>query len=122
MLIVSLSSAVSPFASTVIFCDRSPSRDRRRHRRDVSHLAREITGQRVHVVRQILPRAGDTGHVGLSAELSFGSDFARNARYFRGECAELIDHDVDRVLQLEDFALRISGDLSRQIALARQRS
>ena len=42
-------------------------------------------------------------HVGLPAELAFGADFARHARHFRGERAELIDHRVDGVLQFRGF-------------------
>ena len=44
-------------------------------------------------------------HVGLAAQLAFGAHFAGHAGHFRGERAELVDHRVDGVLQLEDFAL-----------------
>ena len=33
-----------------------------------------------------------------------------------GERVELIDHRVDGVLQLQDFAAHIDGDLARQVA------
>ena len=33
-----------------------------------------------------------------------------------GEGVELIDHRVDGVLQLEDLALHVDGDLARQVA------
>ena len=58
----------------------------------------------------------------LAAELSFGADFARDARNFRGERVELIDHRVHGVLQLEDLAFDIDRDLLRQVAVARPRS
>ena len=96
-------------------------RDRRRHFRDVSHLAGQVAGHRVHRVGQILPGAGHALHFRLAAELPFRSDFARHARYFRRERAELIDHRVDRVLQLQNFALHIDGDLLRQIAVRDRR-
>jgi hypothetical protein len=35
----------------------------------------------------------------------------------RGECVELIDHRVDRLLQLEHLAAHIDGDLLRQVAI-----
>jgi hypothetical protein len=55
-------------------------------------------------------------HVGLAAELSFRSHFARHARHFRSERPELVDHRVDRRLQLEDLALDVDGDLLREVA------
>ena len=36
----------------------------------------------VDVVGEVLPRAGDAGHLRLTAELSFRADFARDARDF----------------------------------------
>ena len=44
------------------------------------------------------------GTCGLAAELAFGADLARDARDFAGEGVELVDHRVDRFLQLQDFA------------------
>ena len=84
---------------------------------DVSDLARQVSGERIHVVGQILPRACDSGHVRLAAEFSFRAYVARDARHFGRERAQLIDHGVDRVLQLEDLALHIHGHLARQVAL-----
>ena len=55
-------------------------------------------------VGQVFPRAGDALHLRLAAELAFGTDFARDAGDFRGECVELVDHRVDRVFELEDLA------------------
>ena len=70
----------------------------------------------VDVVGEVFPGAGDAGHLRLAAELAFRADFARDARDFGGEGVELVDHRVDRVLELEDFALDVDGDLSRQVA------
>ena len=78
-------------------------------------------GHRVHVVGQILPRAGHAAHLRLAAELAFGADFARHARHFGGEAVELIDHRVDGVLQLQDFALHVHRDLLRQVAVRHRR-
>src|SRR5258706_139497 len=52
----------------------------------------------------------------LTAEAAFDADVAREARHLVGEARQLIDHDVDGVLELEDLALRVDGDLSRQVA------
>ena len=49
--------------------------------------------------------------------LSFGTDFAGHARHFRGERAELIDHRVDGVLQLQELAAHVDRDLLRQVAV-----
>jgi len=56
--------------------------------------------------------SSDTGNVGLSAETSFGTDFAGDACDFAGECVQLIDHGVDGFFQLEDLAADVDGDLS----------
>ena len=87
VLMVFLSSRISPFTSTVIFFDRSPLRDGGGHVGDVADLAGEVVGHQVDVVGQILPRAGDAAHLRLAAELAFGADFAGHARHFRGEAS-----------------------------------
>ena len=91
-------------------------RDRGRDFRDVADLTGQIAGHEIHAVREILPSAGDAAHIGLPAKFSFRADLARHARHFRRERAELIDHRVDRVLQLENFALHIDRDLLGEIA------
>src|SRR5262249_17724599 len=40
----------------------------------------------------------------------------RHARHLAGKRVELVHHGVDGVLQLEDFALHVHGDLARQVA------
>src|SRR6187431_2354862 len=50
------------------------------------------------------PRAADAFDLRLAAQLSFGAHLARHARDFRRERVELVDHDVDRVLQLQNLA------------------
>ncbi len=92
------------------------ARDRGRHLGDVAHLRRQIAGHRVDRVRQILPRAGDARHLRLAAEPSVGADLAGDTRHLRGEAVELVDHRVDGVLELEDLALDLDGDLAREVA------
>src|SRR5207253_2851759 len=70
----------------------------------------------VHVVRQVLPDAGHALDLGLAAQLALRTDLAGHARHFRGERVELVDHDVDGVLQLQDFAAHVHSDLLRQVA------
>ena len=54
---------------------------------------------------------------GLAAELAVGADLARHPRHLRGERAQLIDHGVDGLFELQDFAAHIDGDLARQVAV-----
>ncbi len=91
--------------------------DRGRHVGDVSHLGGEVARHEVDVVGQVLPDATDPADLGLAAELALGADFAGHARDFRGEAVQLVDHDVDRVLQLEDLAPNVDRDLFREVAL-----
>src|SRR5438309_2295507 len=186
VLMVAFSSRISPFTSTVIFCDRSPLatavvtlamlrtwevrfaamkftlsvrsfqipdtprtsawppslppvptsratrvdrdllgqvavRDRGGHLGDVAHLVRQVAGEDVHVVREVLPGAREALHVSLHAQLPVGAHLASDARHLPGEGAELIDHGVDGVLQLQDLALHVDGDLLRQIAVGDSR-
>ena len=55
-------------------------------------------------------------HLRLAAELAFGADLAGDARHFRGEAVELVHHRVDGLLQLENLALHVDGDLAREVA------
>src|SRR5690606_10011421 len=90
--------------------------DGRRHLGDVPHLRGEVAGHEVDVVGQVLPRAGHTGHLRLTAELAFGADLAGDTRHLAGEGVQLIDHRVDGVLQLKDLPLDVHRDLARQVA------
>ena len=73
------------------------------HSGDIADLSGEIAGHEVHIVGEVLPRAGDSLDFRLPAELAFGADLAGDARHFRGERAELIDHFVDGLRRAEEF-------------------
>ena len=98
-LMLSLSSATSPCASTVIERVRSPWVTAV----ETSAIARtwvvSVRGELVDVVGQVLPHAGDALDLRLAAELALGADLARDARHLVGERRELVDHGVDRVLR-----------------------
>src|SRR5581483_8150569 len=87
------------------------------HVGDVAHLAGEVAGHEVHTIGKVLPGAGDALHLGLAAELAFGADFTGHTRYFRGERAELVHHRVDGILEFENFALDVDGDLLGKVAV-----
>ena len=93
-------------------------RDRRRHLGDVSHLTGQVAGHEVDVVGQVLPDAADLDRDcrGLT-ELAFGSDLAGHSRHLGDEPVQLVDHRVDRVLQLEHLAVNLDGDLLAQVAV-----
>ena len=59
VLMVFLSSRISPWASTVIFCERSPLATAVVTSGDVADLVGQVAGQQVHVVGEVLPGAGD---------------------------------------------------------------
>ena len=84
---------------------------------DRTHLRREVRGEQVHVVGEVLPGAGDAGHLRLAAELAVGADLARDPRHLGGERVELVDHRVEGVLQLQDLALDVDRDLAREVAV-----
>src|SRR4029450_4590530 len=88
----------------------------RRHFSDVTDLAGEVVGHQVHVVGEVLPGAGDAFHSSLTAKLAFRTHLAGGAGHLAGEGVELVDHDVDGVLELEDLALHLHGDLLREVA------
>src|SRR5690606_38906562 len=92
------------------------TRHRGCHFGDVAHLAGQSVGHQLPAGRQSLLRAGDTFHLGLSAELTFGADLARDAAHFGREGVELVDHRVDGVLEVEDLALHVDSNLLGQVA------
>ena len=61
------------------------------------------------------------GHLRLAAEDALGADLAGDAGHLVRERPELVDHRVDRVLELEDLALHVDGDLLAEVAVARPR-
>ena len=93
------------------------ARDGGGHVGDVADLAGEVGGHGVDVVGEVLPGAGDAGHLRLAAELAVGADLAGHAADFRGEGAELIDHRVDGFLELQNLAAHVDGDLLGQVAV-----
>src|SRR6185503_13615230 len=90
-------------------------RDRGHDLHDAAHLVRQVVRHRVDVVGEVLPGARDARHLRLAAELAFGTHFARDASYFGGEAVELVDHRVDGLLQLQDFAFDVHRDIARQV-------
>src|ERR1041385_2093914 len=97
VLMVFFNSRISPFTSTVILRERSP--------RATAVVTCAIL--RTWAVR-LAPIA--------FTEPAFGADFTGHARHFGSERVQLIDHDVDRVLELENLTLHVHRDLARKVA------
>src|SRR5205823_5649841 len=91
--------------------------DRRHHLGDSAHLSGQVDGHGVDALGQVLPDAADALHHRLAAQLSFGSDLARNARNFTCERVQLVDHRVHGLFQVEDLASDIDRDLTREVAV-----
>ena len=87
-----------------------------RHLGDGAHLAGEVGRHRVDVVGEVLPGAGDAGHLRLAAQLAFGADLARHAGHFAGEAVQLVHHGVDGLLQPQHLARHVDGDLLGEVA------
>src|SRR5205823_647242 len=84
--------------------------------RDVADLRGSVGRRGGNRVGEVLPGAGDTGHLGLATELTFGADLTGDTGDLVGERRELIDHRVHRVGEGSDLALRLDGDLLAQVA------
>ena len=116
-LMLSLSSATSPCASTAIRWVRSP----RVTAVDTWAIARscvvsvEASWLTFSVRSRQVPET--PLHLRLAAELALDADLAGHPGDLVGERRQLVDHRVDGVLQLQDLALGVDRDLLRQVAL-----
>ena len=70
------------------------------HVRNRSHLGREVRRELVHVLGEPAPRAGHALDLRLTAELALGADLLGHSRDLVGERRQLVDHRVERLLQL----------------------
>ena len=118
VLMVFFSSRISPRTSTVILRERSPLATAVVTSAMLRTWLVRLPAMEFTRIGQIFPGAADALHFRLAAELAFGTDFARHARYFAGERVELIHHGVDGVLQLQNFAAHVDRDLARRSPLA----
>src|SRR4029077_20977501 len=84
---------------------------------DAADLAGEVGGHHVDVVGEVFPRARDSRDLGLPTEFAVRPDFASDAGNLARKGAELFDHRVDGVLQLEDLPFRLHGDFLREVAV-----
>src|SRR5262249_46038332 len=95
--------------------------DRRGDLGDVADLTGKVAGHRIYGVSQVFPSTSHAGNEALAAEFSVGADFASAARRFRGEGIGLVLHRVDGVLEGQDFAPDVHGNLSGEITARHRR-
>src|SRR5690606_22695931 len=88
---------------------------------DRPDLVGEVARHEVHRRGQIPPGTGDPWHGGLTTQSSFDADLAGHPGDLGTERGELVDHRVDGVLELEDLALDVHGDLLCQVTLGHRR-
>src|SRR5439155_773916 len=81
------------------------------------HLVGQVARHRVDAVGEVLPGARHAAHFRLAAQFSVRPHFSRYAGDFGGEGVELIDHDVDRLFQLQDLAPGVGGNLLGEVAV-----
>src|SRR5207248_11157247 len=62
------------------------------------------------------PRAAYPTHRSLAPQPALDADLAGHPGDLAGEGVQLVDHDVDRVLQLQDLALGADRDLLGEVA------
>ena len=116
-MIVSLSAAISPDASTGDRAGEVALGHGGRHVGDRANLVGQVRRELVHVVGEVAPQAGGAGHAGLAAELALDADLAGHVGHLVAEGRERIDHEVDGVGERGDFALRVDRQLALQVAL-----
>jgi hypothetical protein len=92
------------------------ARDRRDHPGDAAHLVGQVGRHRVHALGQVLPGAGHALDVRLAAQPALAADLARDPGDLGRERAQLVDHGVDGVLELEDLPLDVDRDLLAEVA------
>src|SRR5207249_4994964 len=84
---------------------------------DIAHVRGEVAGQLVYIGGASCTGTGCTQGIGLSAQAALGADLASHAGDLAGKGVELVDHAVDRVLQVEDLTADVDGDLLGEVAL-----
>src|SRR5207249_370665 len=88
-----------------------------RHLCDIAHVRGEVAGHEIDVVALLDALPICAQDIRLAAQAAFRADLASHAGDFGGEGVELVDHDIDGVLQLEDLAADFNGDLLGEVAL-----
>ena len=117
VLMVSFSSRISPRTSTVIFLERSPLATAVVTSAMLRTWPVRLPAMLLTLSVRSFQTPGHALHLRLAAQPALGADLAGDAGHFGGEAVELVDHRVDGVLELEDLALDVDGDLLGEVAV-----
>src|SRR5262249_17004664 len=84
---------------------------------DTAGLRREVRRHGGYGIGGVVQRGAEAGNARLTAEFSFGTDFARYAGDFRREGVELVDHDVDGIFELENLTSNVDRNFLGEVAV-----
>ena len=116
VLMVFLSSRISPFTSTVILRERSPRATAVVTSAMLRTWVVRFAASRLTLSVRSFQVPATPGTTAWPPSAPVGADLARHARHLAGERAQLVDHGVERLLQQQDLAAHVDGDLARQVA------
>ena len=116
VLSVSLSSRISPRTSTVIFFDRSPLAMAVATSAMLRTCAVRFDAMKLTLSVRSFQVPATPGTCAWPPSLPSVPTSRATRVTSEAKRVELIDHRVDGVLQLEDFALHVDGDLAREVA------
>ena len=116
VLSVSLSSRISPRTSTVIFFDRSPPAIAVATSAMLRTWAVRFDAMKLTLSVRSFQVPATPGTCAWPPSLPSVPTSRATRVTSRGEGVELVHHRVDGVLELEDLALHVDGDLARQVA------
>ena len=115
---VFFNSRISPLHIDGDLSRKITARHRRGHGSNVADLRCEVGRHRVHRVGEIFPGTRHARHHRLAAQTPVCADLAGHAGNFRGKRSELVDHRVDGLLELQDLAAHIDGNLFGKITVS----
>src|SRR4051794_16496374 len=113
---VFLSSRISPFTSTVILRDRSPLATAVVTSAMLRTCAVRLDGNEVVFWVRSFQVPATPGACAWPPSLP-SVPTSRATRVTSDEAVQLVDHGVERFLELQDFALHVDGDFSRKVAV-----
>ena len=117
VLMLSLSSATSPQRLDLNGAGEIALGDGRGDFGDGAHLVGEVVGQQIYVAGEVLPRAGRTRDICLSAEPAFDTDLTGHSGHLIGKGGKRVGHVVDGLGEGRHFALGIHRELLREFAV-----
>ena len=117
VLMVFLSSRISPFTSTVIFFDRSPLATAVVTSAMLRTWPVRFAAMRLTLSVRSFQVPATPSTRAWPPSLPSDADLAGDAGDLAGEAVELVHHGVDGVLELQDLAAHLDGDLLREVAV-----